>query len=155
MDLKKFMKKTGVTKKKYVDKWIDDDLIPGAVRKDGVYSFPESARRPYRGGNLKAGLSADKIRAHIVKAAILRHHISANSCHMSAGEFSAMITDLANADLIQIRVEDGVTYYDSTQKTRDYAKKSLHELGRFVQDCLKSLAEGATTAAINASAVGK
>ena len=46
MTLKNYMKKTGVTKRKYVEEWLDKDLIPG-VSKDtqtGEYVFPNSAR---------------------------------------------------------------------------------------------------------------
>ena len=65
-----------------------------------------------------------------------------------------MIADLEKADLVIIRIEDGITYYDSTQKTKEYANKSLREIGNFVQGCLKSIAEGATSAVINAYAGG-
>ena len=150
MNLKLYMKKTKVTKRTYVDKWIDEGLIPGAVRDGKDYSFPESARRPYRDGHLKAGMPADKIRAHIVKASLLRQHISAPVFYMSEGEFKTMIADLESANLLTTRIEDGITYYDSTQKTRGYTKKPLHEIGSFVQGCLRSIAEGATTAAIDA-----
>ena len=148
------MKKTKASRKAYVDKWIDNGLIPGAVRDKNGYIFPESARRPYRDGHLKAGMSAHKIRAHIVKAVILRQHISSSTFYMSEGEFQGMIADLEKADLVIIRIEDGITYYDSTQKTKEYANKSLREIGNFVQGCLKSIAEGATSAVINAYAGG-
>lgn len=153
MNLKQYMEKTGVTKKKYVVEWLNKDLIPGANDEGGEYSFPDSARRPYRDGHLKAGLSAEKIRAHIIKATLARQHITAVACHMSDGEFQAMISDLVEADLVRIRIEDDITYYDSTRKSEEYKNRSLREIGKFVQECMgiiaKNVAEGATKAAIN------
>ena len=153
MNLKQYMMKTGVTKKAYVDLWIDNDLIPGASRIDGVYTFPDSSRRPYRDSHLKPGLPAEKIRAHIIKAALLRQHISASTCFMSNGEFAAMISDLDNAGLLSVRIEDGITYYDSKQKSKASENQSLRAIGKFVQECLaitaNNVAEGATKAVID------
>ena len=58
-DLKGFMNFAGVTKKKYVDDWIDKDLIPGAFRdkEKNTYSFPDSSRRPYRNSGLRLAVS--------------------------------------------------------------------------------------------------
>lgn len=150
LDLKDFMKKTGVTKKCYVDEWLDDGLIPGAVRnkETNAYSFPDSARRPYKCGGLKPGASAEKIRAHIVKAALLRHYVSPQTCYMSEGEFAVMVADLERAGLIVTRTEDGIEYIDSTTKSEAYKKKSIEPLTRFIQECLKSLAEGAAKGAV-------
>lgn len=39
-DLKGFMNFVGVTKKKYVDDWIDKDLIPGAFRDKEKIHIP-------------------------------------------------------------------------------------------------------------------
>ena len=43
------MKKVGVTKAKYVEQWIERDLIPGIIRGESLSDtlFPDSARRPY------------------------------------------------------------------------------------------------------------
>lgn len=155
-DLKGYMDFVGVSKKKYVDEWIDLNLIPGAVRdiEKGTYSFFDSSRRPYRSGALKAGLTADKLRSHIVKAAIKRQHITADACYMSPGEFDAMIDDLAEHDLVQKRIEDGVTYYDSTAKSDEYKNKSLKEIGKFVKDCLAVVAENAAKGAVEGAIAG-
>lgn len=148
LNLKDFMEKVGVTKKCYVDSWIDKGLIPGAKRdlSTNTYTFLDSSRRPYQSHALKAGLSAEKIRAHIVKASIMRQHITASACFMSLGEFQSMIHDLSNAGLIQIRTEDEVEYYDSTTKSSEYSGKSLKEVCSFVQSCIKAAAEGVATA---------
>lgn len=140
--IREYMKKVGVTKLKYVDEWIDSGLIPGAVRDGKGYHFPDSARRPYRDPHLKPGIPADKIRAHIIKAALTRRHITAKACYMSDGEFDTMIGNLADAGLLIVRTEDGIQYYDSTEKTREYLNSSLKEIGKFVQSCLSITAKG-------------
>jgi len=149
-DLQGFMKYVGVSKKKYVDEWIDLNLIPGAVRdkETNSYSFLDSSRRPYRCGALKAGISADKLRGHIVKAAIARQYISADMCFMSPLEFETMIDDLEACGLVRRRVENGITYIDSTSKSEAYKDKKLDEVGKFVKECLAIVAESAAKGAV-------
>ena len=93
MNMKEYMKKVGVTKAKYVEQWIERDLIPGIIRGESLSDtvFPDSARRPYCEGSLKPELSADKIRAHIVKACIQRRHITKDTCYASQGEFDGQL----------------------------------------------------------------
>lgn len=156
-DLKGFMNFVGVTKKKYVDDWIDKDLIPGAFRdkEKNTYSFLDSSRRPYRNSGLTPGLPADKLRTHIVKAAIARHHIFADMCFASPAEFDSMIDDLINCGLIRRRIEDGITYYDATPKCDAYVNKKLDEVGVFVKECLavvsENVAKGVVKGALEAS----
>lgn len=151
MTLKKYMEKTGVTKRKYVEEWLDKDLIPG-VGKDpqtGEYIFPDSARRPYR-PRLKPTANATTIRASILNACLKREYISCHIYNMSQGEFQSFINDLLNAELIRERIEEGVTYYDSTPKSDAYRGKSIKAIREFIIDCLGTVVEktayGATKA---------
>lgn len=142
MTIKEYMKKTGVTKRKYVEKWIKEGLIPG-VEKDkntGELIFPRSARRPYR-PRLKANSDASVIRASILNACLKREYISAKIYYMSDGEFLSLINDLLVAELISQRDEDGVTYYDSTIKSDTCRGKSIQTIRRFVIDCLGEVSE--------------
>ena len=59
-----------------------------------------------------------------------------------------MIDDLAEHDLVQKRIEDGIMYYDSTAKSDEYKNKSLKEIGKFVKDCLAVVAENAAKGAV-------
>lgn len=155
MDLNGYLKKTGVSKKKYVDRWIDKDLIPGAKRDADKksYQFLESSLRPYQNSGLKPGAKADNLRAHIVKAALLRQYISHSMCYMSKGEFNQMVSEMVDAGLLQLRTEDGVVYIDSTLKSNAYLDKSVAEIRKFVLDCLatvtKAAAEGVTKACLD------
>lgn len=106
MSLQEYMRKVGVTKTKYVERWIERNLIPGIEQGESLADtqFPDSARRPYCEGSLKPELSADKIRAHIVKACIQRRHITKDTCYASQGEFDGYICDLERAGLITKRL---------------------------------------------------
>ena len=151
MDLKEFMKKVDVTKPRYVQRWIDCDLIPGIIKGDTLdkTQFPDSARRPYFSHALKPNLSADKIRAHIVKACIERKHITKETCFASSGEFNGFICDLENAGLIHRRIEDGITYFDSTSKSDMCQKKNLNAIKDFILDAIKASSEGLGKGAVS------
>ena len=153
MSLQEYMRKVGVTKTKYVERWIERNLIPGIEQGESLADtqFPDSARRPYCEGSLKPELSADKIRAHIVKACIQRRHITKDTCYASQGEFDGYICDLERAGLITKRLEDGIVYYDSTLRSDTYAGKSLQVIRQFVCDAIEAATKGATSAMLEAS----
>ena len=149
LDFYGFKEKVGVTKNEYVQEWLDNNLIPGAVKGDKITDakFLDSSRRPYRSRWLKSDTDADKVRAHIVKACINRKHITKETCHASKGEFDGFIAELEKADLLRIRIEDGIEYYDSTLKSSAYANRSLNEIKSFVIEALKAVSEGAAKGA--------
>ena len=149
LDFYGFKEKVGVTKNEYVQEWLDNNLIPGAVKGDKITDakFLDSSRRPYRSRWLKADTDADKVRAHIVKACINRQHITKETCHASKGEFDGFIAELEKADLLRIRIEDGIEYYDSTLKSSAYANRSLNEIKSYVIEALKAVSEGAAKGA--------
>lgn len=153
INLREYMSKVGVTKAKYVEHWIELDLIPGIIKGESFTDtkFPDSARRPYCDGSLKSELTADKIRAHIVKACIQRRHITKDTCHASLGEFEGYIYDLEKAGLISKRIEDGIVYYDSTLKSDTYTGKNLSAIRQFVCDTMEAAAKGVTSAMLEAS----
>ena len=47
MNMREYMKKVGVTKAKYVERWIEQDLIPGIIKGEPLSDtkFQNSARR--------------------------------------------------------------------------------------------------------------
>ena len=151
MDLKQYMKKVNVSKKKYVDNWIDKGLIPGAERdaETNTYRFPDSARRPYQKG-LKGGMNAERVRTHIVKAALERKYVSAEICFASPGEYQAMVDKLVEADLVQRRIEDGIEYLDSTTKSKAYINRNLEDLHKIVLDDIAALTKAAAEGAVSA-----
>lgn len=155
MDLKAYMKKVGVTKKEYVDNWIDLKLIPGATRDEEKqsYSFLDSSLRPYRDAKLKPGIDADRVRAHIVKAAINMQYISAEICYMSRGQFDTMVSEMVDAGILQLRAEDGIVYIDSTMKSVEFKNKGVKEIRKFILEVLstvtKAFSEGAAKGLTN------
>ena len=59
----------------------------------------------------------------------------------------SFIAELEKADLLRIRIEDGIEYYDSTLKSSAYANRSLNEIKSFVIEALKAVSEGAAKGA--------
>ncbi len=152
LNLQAYMKKAGVTKKHYVAQWLEEDLIPGVIRGQRLEDtlFPEAARRPYRSRWLRPVSTADEVRSHIIKACLTKHHISHKTCYMSAEEFDAMVAELVGLGLVRIRVEDGITYYDSTANSGDYRDRNLREIREFLIDAMESAAKGITEAMLEA-----
>lgn len=143
MTIAQFMKKTGATKKKYVEEWLEAGLIPGARLVDGVWDIPESARRPYR-SRCGVNAKASTICTAMVNACLQRQHIMvATFPQLDQTEFDAYIAQLAAADLIALRQADGVTYYDSTAKSRAMEGEKWQKLQKFVVLCLGAVVEHA------------
>ena len=144
MTIAQFMKKTGATKKQYVEKWLNAGLIPNAEPlEDGTWDIPESARRPYR-SRCGANAKASTICTAMVNACLQRQHIMAATFpQLDQTEFDAYIAQLAAADLITLRQADGVTYYDSTAKSRAMEGEKWQKLQKFVAQCLGEVAKGA------------
>lgn len=158
MNINEFMKKVGVSKKRYVEDWVRLGLIPGVTKDEntGELDFPASARRPYR-AHCKPDASASTIRASIINACLKKQYISNATYCMSEGEFAAIINDLENAGLICTRIEDEIVYYDSTSKCDEYKGKTIKELQKFVVECIGTVAEkvsyGATKAFLDKTAL--
>lgn len=138
------MKRTGATKKRYVLEWISDDLIPGIICENGEYLFPNSARRPYKARSAKP--NAKTIRTSIVNACLKRQHVTNRTFDLSKGEFNGFIQDLVNAGLIIERVEDGITYYDSTNKSDDFSGNKFEKLSSNVNKVVQALGTVSTVA---------
>jgi hypothetical protein len=132
---------------------IEKELIPGAIKGADIEStlFPDSARRPYKDrSKIKATSEASKIRTHIMKASLNREHITKEMCRLNQMEFNGFIHELVAADLIRLRIEDGITYYDATIKSEVYEGKTFGELRKFTLDALEAVAKGTAEGTIDA-----
>lgn len=157
IDINQYIKKVGVTKKSYVQKWIDHGQIPGVQKdKDGNYQFPDSARRPYQ-SRCNSKSTAKVIRGAIVNACLKRQYISADTFSLSEKEFDSYVTDLIRAELIVKREEDGIVYYDSTLKSDSVKGEKASEIVKWVNRCIcvlePVLSIAASTLAIGATQV--
>lgn len=141
--MKEFMRRTGVTKKKYVEKWIEEGLIPGVTADPvtGEYIIPPYARRPYR-PRYKPNADATTIRTSMLNGCLKRQHISPEIYDMKPLEFFGYINDLKALGLIREWESDGVTYYDTTAKCDEMKDTSLRKLRKFVLDALREISEG-------------
>lgn len=149
MTIKKYMEITGVTKRKYVEKWIQEGLIPGVKhnKNTGEYIFPPSARRPYR-SRLKSDSDALAIYTSMLNACLKREHISPATYRsiMNDNQFYTYINELISNELIIQRIEDGIIYYDATLKCAMYKGKNFQEIKKFIIECIKAISYGTTTA---------
>lgn len=152
LTMKEFMKKVGVTKKKYVLDWINEERIPGIQKEGDTYLFPNSARRPYR-SHCKPKSNAKTIRGAIVNACMKRQHISASTFYLSEGEFESYIEDLIQAELIALRKEDGICYYDSTIKSEQFNELGVEKIAQQVHKYICAL-EPVLSIAASAMAIG-
>lgn len=148
-DKREFMRKTGITKIKYVDRWLDQQLIPGAYldKEKGEWYIPPSARRPYI-ARIKPGAKANTIRASIVKACLKRQHISAKTYFMSPGEFEAMLDELETLGVIRRRIEDGITYFDDTPKSASWQGNSNRQIEKAIHELFKVAVESVVKASV-------
>lgn len=68
------------------------------------------------------------------------------------------MSELEQAGLIRRSVEDGITYFDSTQKSQSFVGKSSAAFRKFVLEAVeaaaKAAAEGAVTAYITMQMAG-
>lgn len=154
LSLKEFKRKVGVTKNTYVQKWIDEGLIPGVKAAPSLEDtlFPDSARRPYKERDkIKATSGADHIRAHIVSACIRREYISNKMCFCTPKEFSGYIKDLVDCGLIREREEDNIIYYDATEKCDEIKTAKHNAIVKFIADTLQKAAIEAGKTALAAS----
>lgn len=154
MSILEFVKKYGV-KRKNVEKWIKDGWLPGVYYDEATKNWviPNSARRPYKSRYIKPTATATELRSHVVKACIKRKHISPLILYTSRGEFDALIKELIQARLIVERVEDGVTYYDSTKQADTYDNKPMKYLRKFVLECVEAAARGVVNGVLTKNVV--
>lgn len=145
LTIEEYMKKTRVSKKKYVLEWVSDDLIPGTICENGECLFPDSARRPYKARATKP--NAKTIRTSIVNACLKKQHVTNKTFHLSEGEFNGFIRDLVNAGLIVERVEDGITYYDSTMKSDEFKANKFEKLSSNVNKIVQTVGTVSAAAA--------
>ena len=131
--MKEFMRRTGVTKRKYVENWLEKGLIPGVTTDPvtGEPIFPPSARRPYCPG-CKPNADASTIRASMLKGCMKRHHISPEIYGMDPIDFLGQIEELKSAGLIRETVMDGITYYDTTYKCDKLKEASSQKIKKFI-----------------------
>lgn len=152
IDLREYKRNVGVSKNKYVAEWLEKELIPGAKRAPDLENtmFPNSARRPYRGrGRIKANANANVLRTHIVKAALRREYFSRKMCFASEAEFRWLVDELVATNLIRVRVEEGITYFDSTCLSEKYLNCSFNNLRQFVLDAINAAAKGVAAACLD------
>ena len=118
MTIQEFAVKCG-TKEATVVKWLEAGYVPGTTKVDGVFCIPQSARKPYTKNRAKTGSAILK---SIVKACDLRLGICAAVYKISEAEFAGYIDALVHSHLIDPYQDDGITYYNVTDKGANWLK---------------------------------
>ena len=132
---------------KTIRRWLELGYIPGAKysSETGEWMIPSYARPPYTGTRAK---TAQSIYVSIVEASNKRCHVFPELYHLDSSEFNHYIDELVKAGLICCRTVDGITYYDATLKSHEYASESKTKLRKMICECLESISKGVTSAAI-------
>lgn len=115
------------TKKETIEKWLNLGYIPGAKLEEGEWIIPNSARAPYTQAR---ATNSSAIYASIVKGTNERKHVLADLYKISEHEFQQYIKDLIKMDLITTFEEDGIIYYHTTVKAKEYLKRG--DLSKFI-----------------------
>lgn len=118
MTVQEFAIKCG-TKEATVVNWLEKGYVPGTTKVDGTFRIPQSARKPYTKNRAKTGSAILK---SMVKACDLRFGICAAVYKIPEAEFSGYIETLVHSQLISTYQDDGITYYNVTDKGADWLK---------------------------------
>lgn len=118
MTVQEFAIKFG-TKEATVVNWLEKGYVPGTTKVDGAFRIPQSARKQYTKNRAKTGSAILK---SIVKACDLRLGICAAVYKIPEAEFSGYIETLLHSQLISTYQDDGITYYNVTDKGADWLK---------------------------------
>ncbi len=128
---------------KTVKKWIKEGLIPGSNLEENY--IPDSARVPY---TARRARTAKAIYSSIVNASNNQMHVLPLLYQLSEDEFQGYIRRLVEADLIEERVTDGITYYDATIKGSCASKKTIWKA---IKEITGAATYGAVRAVLNNS----
>ena len=144
MTIQEFAVKCG-TKEATVVNWLEKGYVPGAAKVDGAFRIPQSARKPYTKNRAKKGSAILK---SIVRACDLRLGICAAVYKIPEAEFSGYIETLVHSQLISAYQDDGITYYNVTDKGVDWLKQPFKKT-----DWLSLLSTGASVVSAVSTAI--
>jgi hypothetical protein len=137
LTIEAFAKQNNKSKKTVIE-WIRKGYIPGANLENN--NIPKSARVPYTSARAK---NANAIYCSIIKAANQRKHVVPEIYGIGQDEFDGYIRRLKEAGFIELRVSDGITYYDATTNAMKCSRKFILDA---IEAGTKGLASGVTEA---------
>ena len=130
-----------------IQKWVSNGLIPGVTKdsQNGEINIPQNARVPYTAAR---ATSEDSIYTSIATACINKKHVVNQLYNISEDKFEDYINNLVASNIIVIRNENNVAYYDATisaQNAFQNGKKEFREyIVTSIADVLGKIAEGIT-----------
>lgn len=144
MTVQEFAIKCG-TKEATVVNWLEKGYVPGTTKVDEAFRIPQSARKPYTKNRAKTGCAILK---SIVQACDLRLGICAAVYKIPEAEFSGYIDALVRSQLISEYQDDGITYYNVTDKGVDWLKNQSRR-----KDWLSLVGTGASVVSAVSAAI--
>lgn len=111
--------------------------------------MPDSAKPPFTEARAKVKFPTSVFMS-IVKAALKRKHVLPELYGMCQDEFDNYINQLVEAGLIQIRITDGITYYDPTLQAEQQSKGEIKQM---ITKCVEAAFKGVTSAHLEAATV--
>lgn len=144
MTIKDFAEKCG-TKEATVVNWLEKGYVPGTAKVDGAFRIPQSARKPYTKNRAKTGSAILK---SIIKACDLRLGICAAIYKIPEAEFSGYIDALVRSQLISAYQDEGITYYNITDKGADWLKNQSRK-----KDWISLIGTGASVVSAVSAAI--
>lgn len=130
-----------------IQKWVSKGLIPGAIKdpKNGEINIPINARVPYTAAR---ATSEDSIYTSIATACINKKHVVNQLYNISEDKFEDYINNLVASNIIVIKNENNITYYDATSKTQNAFQNGKKEFREYIvtsiATVLGKIAEGIT-----------
>lgn len=120
---------------KTAKQWIQKEYVPGAnLETDYV---PNSARPPYTEARAKVKFPTS-VFGSIMKATLKGKHVVPSLYDMCQEEFDHYIDELAKAELIRVRITDGITYYDPTLEAEVQKQNEIKEI---IEKCVEAVSK--------------
>ena len=110
-------------------------LLPLKMGMIGISQIGHGLLIRKRGQNRRCNIH------EFVQGCLLRKRPVATIYKCSQQEFDTYISALSEAGLINVVVDDGISYYYATPKSEEYTDRSKGELKKFIKSCLSTIIE--------------
>lgn len=121
------------------------DKIPGALKNDGKYIIPDSARYPYNLGRSKLDTRTKRVYA-LLKATDEFRYIDCEMLKISKNSFDTLVNELVEKKIIKkngSNDQHGLNSYDVTLETEQYFEnKNIKQIMKWIDTVLTIVAEG-------------
>lgn len=149
MTIEEFMTSFNISKRSTIERWLEEDLIPGSRRnKQGEWDLSKFARPPYTKARAR---KASSIYISIVDGCNQRKCVFAKLYKIPQEEFQIYIDQLIRASLISVKRDRGVEFYFATPTSIDYKndRKGLKRIIKTFDPLIAAASYGVTKAVLD------